>query len=41
MKQISLIDKAQTMLVFKDQIGHFKKPLDVFGIAPNPRGWLL
>ena len=41
MKQISLIDKAQMVLVFKDQISHFKKPLDVFGIAPNPRDRLL
>ena len=35
MKHISLIDRQQTALVFKDQIGHFKKPLDVFGITPN------
>ena len=25
------------VLVFKDQIGHFLKPLDVFGITPNLR----
>ena len=35
MKHISLTDRQQTTLVFKDQIGHFKKPLDVFGITPN------
>ena len=26
-----------TALVFKDQIGHFQKYLDVFGIIPNLR----
>jgi len=35
MKQNDLIDGAQTVLVFKDQIGHFFKFLDVFGITPN------
>ena len=34
MKHISLMDRQQTTLVFKDQIGHFKKALDVFGISP-------
>lgn len=37
MKQISLIDRAQMALVFKDQIYHFLKILDVFGITPNRR----
>ena len=35
MKHISLTDRQRTALVIKDQIGHFKKPLDVFGITPN------
>ena len=28
---------AQTVLVTKDQIGHFLKPLDVLGNTPNLR----
>ena len=35
MKHTSLTDRQQTVLVFKYQIVHFKKPLDVFGITPN------
>ena len=35
MKHISLTDRQQTALVFKYQIVHFKKHLDVFGISPN------
>ena len=35
MKHTSLTDRQQTALVFKYQIVHFKKPLDVFGITPN------
>ena len=29
-----LINNAQMVLVFKDQIGHFLKFLDIFGIIP-------
>ena len=34
-KKNSLINSAQMVLVTKDQIGHFIKPLDVFGKTPN------
>ena len=34
-KKNSLVNNAQTVLVTKDQIGHFIKPLDVFGKTPN------
>ena len=30
-----IINGAQTALVIKDQIGHFVKPLDMFGNSPN------
>ena len=36
-KKNSLINSVQTVLVTKDQIGHFLKPLDVFGNTPNLR----
>ena len=36
-KKIIIIDGSQTVLVTTDQIGHFLKPLDVFGNTPNLR----
>ena len=34
-KKNSLINSVQTVLVTKDQIGHFLKPLDVLGKTTN------
>ena len=36
-KKNGIINGAQTVLMIKDQIGHFVKPLDVFGNTPNLR----
>ena len=36
-KKNSLINSVQTVLVTKDQIGHFLKPLDVFSITQKLR----
>ena len=33
--KIIIIDGSQTVLVTTNQIGHFLKPLDVFGNTPN------
>ena len=35
---IIIINGSQTVLMTKDQIGHFLKPLDVLGNIPNLRG---